>query len=697
MVRSGSKVSILLAITLNLLFSSFVLVSGCSSPKSNIPSEIGDYQHDWPTANCAYDNTRATTDSLISRDNVPTLGLAWSIDITGIGEWGGMASNPIILGDKVYCQDLKSNTYAIDLKSGELLWKKEYNLDSFGPNGPAIGWDKLFVPKGHYEVAALDLENGNELWSTRLSDIETLGIDIQLTAFNEMVYVSTVPGTSNADFYTGGNVGIIYALDQETGAVSWQFSTVDSEDVWGNPGINSGGGAWFPPAIDTGTGIMYWGIANPAPFPGTEDFPNGSSRPGPNLYSNSIVALDSRDGKLIWYNQVKPHDLFDLDFQGSPVLTSAQINGRETEIVIATGKLGKVYAFDRKSGEIYWQTPVGEHQNDDLTTLPTGTTRVSPGPLGGVTSPIAVANGTVYVPVVNVPGDFTPDKFVFETFDMGAGNGELVALDVNTGAPVWNAGFSSVNVGGATVVNDLVFTATLDGMIHALDAKTGEEVWSYQAQGGLNGWPAAAQDFILFPVGLGPSPKLLAFKLGATSPAPSSPSTTTPSETAPPEPAPVAFTADGIISPGEYTHSETYNDYELHWKNDDAYVYLAMKARTTGYVAVGIQPGSMMKDADIILGFIADGKTEVLDLFSTGSFGPHPEDTELGGSDDILEFGGNQDNGYTTIEFKRALKTNDNYDHELVKGENKIIWAYGTSANPDIKHAVRGTGEVIID
>ncbi|MEJ2047606.1 MAG: PQQ-binding-like beta-propeller repeat protein, partial [Dehalococcoidia bacterium] len=340
MVRSGSKVTILLAITLTLLFSSFALVAGCSSPKSNIPSEIGDYQHDWPTANCAYDNTRATTDSLISRDNVPTLGLAWSIDITGIGEWGGMASNPIILGDKVYCQDLKSNTYAIDLKSGELLWKKEYNQDSFGPNGPAIGWDKLFVPKGHYEVAALDLENGNELWSTRLSDIETLGIDIQLTAFNEMVYVSTVPGTSNADFYTGGNIGIIYALDQETGAVSWQFSTVDSEDVWGNPGINSGGGAWFPPAIDTGTGIMYWGIANPAPFPGTEDFPNGSSRPGPNLYSDSIVALDSKDGKLIWYNQVKPHDLFDLDFQGSPILTSAQINGRETEIVIATGKLG---------------------------------------------------------------------------------------------------------------------------------------------------------------------------------------------------------------------------------------------------------------------------------------------------------------------------------------------------------------------
>jgi hypothetical protein len=196
-------------------------------------------------------------------------------------------------------------------------------------------------------------------------------------------------------------------------------------------------------------------------------------------------------------------------------------------------------------------------------------------------------------------------------------------------------------------------------------------------------------------VGLGPSPKLLAFKLSASPPP--SPATTTPAETPSPESAPVAFTADGLISPGEYTHGQTYDDYELYWKNDDTYIYVAMKARTAGYVAVGVQPGSLMKDADIILGFIEGGQTEVLDLFSTGDFGPHPEDTELGGTNDILEFGGKQDGGYTIIEFKRALKTNDKYDRELVKGKNKIIWAYCASTDPDIKHSVRGEGEVVID
>lgn len=695
MVRFRTKVIISLISTLALLSSSIILMSGCSSLQSNIPPEIGNYPNDWPMANCAYDNTRATTGAAINSNNVSTLDLAWSVDITGIGEWGGMASNPLILGDTVYCQDLKSNVYAINLKTGKLVWKKDYNLDSFGPNGPAIGWDKLFVTKGHYEIAALDLKNGNELWSAKLSNTATSGIDIQLTTYNKLVYISTVPGTSNEDFYTGGNIGIIYALYQETGKVQWQFKTVDSDDVWGNPKVNSGGGAWFPPAIDTKTGIMYWGIANPAPFPGTKDFPNGTSRPGPNLYSDSIVALDSSNGKLMWYKQVKPHDLFDLDFQDSPVLTTAQINGKETEIVIGTGKLGKVFAFDRKSGEIYWQTPVGQHQNDELTTLPPGTTRVIPGPQGGVTTPIAVANGIAYIPVVNVPGDYTPDEFVFKTFDMGAGNGELVALDVNTGKPVWNTNFSSIDIGAATVVNDLVFTSTLDGTIYALNAKTGEKTWSYRVQGGINGWPAAAQDYILFPVGLGPTPKLLAFKLGAASTMPASSPASTPTQT--PVSAQTPFKADGIISSGEYTHNQTYGDYELDWKNDDKYIYVAMKAKTAGFVAIGIQPGSMMKDADIIFGFIKDGKAEVFDQFSTGSFGPHSQDTELGGTNDLLEFGGKQDGEYTTIEFKRALKTDDRYDQELIKGSNQIIWSYGASADLNIKHTARGYGDIVID
>ena len=119
-----------------------------------------------------------------------------------------------------------------------------------------------------------------------------------------------------------------------------------------------------------------------------------------------------------------------------------------------------------------------------------------------------------------------------------------------------------------------------------------------------------------------------------------------------------------------------------------------MKAETTGFVALGIQPGNAMKDADIIFGYVEDGNAVVVDLFSTGAFGPHSEDTELGGVNNVTEFAGTENDGITVIEFKRALNTADEYDIPLKKGINKIIWSYGSSDSMDRKHSNRGYGEI---
>ena len=500
-----------LPVMLIILFG-ILCVVGCLPER--IPPELTKYSEQWPAANRDYSNSRATTNSSIDSQSIQTLDANWAFALTGFSEWGAAATNPLIFNNTVYFQDLKSNVFALDLTTGKQLWEKEYNLDSFGPNGPAAGWDKLFVTKGHYEAAALNLTDGRELWSTKISDTSNVGVDIQLLAYDNNVYVSTVPGSTNEDFLTGGGYGVIQALDQKTGALVWKFSTVDSPDIWGNPQVNSGGGSWYPPAIDTNTGITYWGTGNPGPVPGTLEYPAGSSRPGPNLYTESMLALNSRNGNLLWYKQVKPHDLFDLDFQSSPILATALINGKETEIVIGSGKLGKVYAFDRASGEMYWETPVGQHQNDELTDLPSGTTTVLPGPDGGILTPMAYHEGVLYAAVVNHAGDYTPTEFVESTYDESAGTGELVALEISTGNPLWHHNFDSIPIGGATVVNDLVFTSTLDGMIYALDKKTGQEIWRHQAPGGINGWPAVAGDFIVFPVGLGPRAQLIAFKTG---------------------------------------------------------------------------------------------------------------------------------------------------------------------------------------
>ena len=328
--------------------------------------------------------------------------------------------------------------------------------------------------------------------------------------------------------YLGDATGKIYALDPETGDILWSFNTVDScattsnplspcEDIWGNREVSSGGGVWYPPSIDTGRGMAYWGVGNPGPWPGTEEFPNGTSRPGPNLYTNSVVALDHKSGRLEWYNQIKPHDLFDHDFQLSPILTTGKIDGETRDIVVGGRKTGTVVAFDADSGETLWETEVGVHQNDDVDEIPPGQSiEVFPGHFGGVETPMAYADGVVYVPVVNLGAPFMATSRV--SFDISKGTGELVALNVENGSVLWNKQFDSMVFGAATVVNDLVFTSTFDGMIYALDRETGREVWAYQAPAGINGWPAVAGDTIIFPagtlIGSGP-PVLIAFRIGS--------------------------------------------------------------------------------------------------------------------------------------------------------------------------------------
>jgi len=154
------------------------------------------------------------------------------------------------------------------------------------------------------------------------------------------------------------------------------------------------------------------------------------------------------------------------------------------------------------------------------------------------------------------------------------------------------------------------------------------------------------------------------------------------------------WSLDGIIKAREYHGSNNYGDYTIHWRSDEQYIYIGMSAKTNGWIAMAVQPGSRMKDADMLFGFVKDGKVKVQDLYSTGDFGPHPADTELGGTDDILAFGGREEGGFTIIEFKRSLTTGDKYDISIQKGVNKIIWAYGSNDTLTVKHSTRGYGEI---
>jgi outer membrane protein assembly factor BamB len=163
---------------------------------------------------------------------------------------------------------------------------------------------------------------------------------------------------------------------------------------------------------------------------------------------------------------------------------------------------------------VLWDTPVGVHLNDDLTSFE-GELEILPGAAGGLVTPIAVADGVIYLSVVNAPITYSgpEESSTGAATIFGSFNSQFVAIDAATGNILWEVELSGDSFGGATVVNDLVFTSMLKGLVIAMDRKTGETVWTYQVPGGINGWPAIAGNMILIPVGFGDPPVLLALKL----------------------------------------------------------------------------------------------------------------------------------------------------------------------------------------
>ncbi len=499
---------------------------------SGIPPEVIQYAADWPLPQGNYASTRATFTSTIDSTNVNTLGIAWTANLTG-----GTSTTPIIMGDNVYLQDNAYNIWSINFTSGKVNWYVSNNHTWIGPTGVCVGWGKVFGSSTSYDLAAYDAQTGSLAWSTNISTTNpAVHSDIQPIPYNNQVFTSAGPHVGGTAY--GGADGYLWGIDRTSGLVNWAFSTTDSSNFFGHPEFNDGSGAWFPPSIDVNSGTIFWGTKNPGGYGygGVNGYPNGSQRPGPNLYSNCIIAQDAYSGKLLWFNQTFPHDIYDHDFQNTPMVVTApnmyNMLG-PTNVAIGGGKAGVVYAFDRTTGATLWSTPVGKHQNDTLGALPLDTALdVYPGLLGGIETHMAYADGIIYVPYVDLMATYNAYGLQ-HLQSVSEGTGGVAALDVNTGEILWDTKLTTgCNFGAATVVNDLVFTSTYDGTLYALKRSDGSVVWTYKAPAGsgINAWPAVARDTIIFPFGVGSGPKLVAFRLGATPP----PTTTVPPTTTPP-------------------------------------------------------------------------------------------------------------------------------------------------------------------
>ena len=466
--------------------------------------------------------------SAITSANVSKLGVAWTVPLTmnTTHTDGAYATTPVIVNGVVYVQDLDSDVFAISLATGKVLWTHDYDSPNGGPDGVNVVGGVVYAATAKAAVA-LDAATGAQLWSRTLIGNDHEGIAMAPGFDNGTVYVSTVPANVTTVYGAGGQ-GILWALNAKTGAPEWSWN--QDQNLWGNPRVNSGAGLWYEPSFDA-QGNIYLGIGNPAPIFGTKSYPLGSSRPGPDLYTDSVVKL-SPAGKLLWYYQLTPHDLYDWDLQDPPVLTTA--DGRP--VVIDGGKAGIMIELDAQTGKLLWQRPVGGHdghQNDGLLTEHATPTSHDPLPAryclepslyGGMLTQLASNGSTTFAAVNDFALPASPTGFTGSTASQYKAFynavGEMVAVNQDTGAVIWDTPLPSSPFGAATVTNDVVFTTTFKGYLYALNAASGTILFKTPMSAGTNAPVAVDGDYVIAGAGAAQSRTqrnmIIAYKLGAT-------------------------------------------------------------------------------------------------------------------------------------------------------------------------------------
>jgi alcohol dehydrogenase (cytochrome c) len=474
-----------------------------------------------------YDQTRYYTAKQINTSNVAKLHMAWVFQ-TEVKE--SLETSPIIVDGVMYVTTSFSHVYALDAKTGEMYWHYKHKMGPIttvccGPNnrGVAVYKDKVYLGTLDAQLVALDAKTGNLLWKSDLADPE---LGYSETMAPTVVDGKVLIGTNGGEY---GIRGFVRAYDAENGKLLWNFDTTaeNSVGVWaekdatgrdmhrdiaaekaalatlGDPYKRLGGGVWQNPAVDLKTKRIYFMVGNPSP-----DL-DGSLRPGDNLYTDSLVALDLDTGKYVCHFQYIPHDVWDLDAVSPPVLVDVKDkSGATVPGVIHANKSGHIYVHKRDDCSLIRFSDAMVPQ-EDMWTLPTKEgARMLPGANGGVEwSPIAIQPDLNLAYAINLhqPMTYTVDSApypggklwlggAFKVIPTEVSSGNVTAVDYNTGKIKWQVNTPQPMIGGIlATAGGLVFTGEGNGWFRAYDAKDGKVLWSFQAGAGVNAPPSSYQ------------------------------------------------------------------------------------------------------------------------------------------------------------------------------------------------------------
>ena len=476
----------------------------------------------WLHPNGNYEQTRHYPVAQINTANVAKLRPAFVFQ-TGIVE--SMETAPIVVDGVMFVTTSYNHVYAINATTGEQYWHFKHKIGPVstyccGPNnkGVAVSEGKLFMGTLDAKLVALDAKTGKLLWETEIADPE---LGYSETMAPAVVDGKVLIGTNGGEY---GVRGFVKAYDANSGKLVWTFHTIPEkghEGVWAEndaTGRNMkrdiaaekaalaknggdfyktlGGGVWMTPAVDSKTKTVFFVVGNPSP-----DL-YGAERPGDNLYTDSIVAVDLETGKYKWHYQYVAHDVWDLDAVSPPILVDVKDkNGKMIPGVIHGGKTGHIYVHDRRDGSlIRFSEPMVSQEG--LWTLPTAQgARMSLGANGGVEwSPMAYNPKlrlafavnleqpmTYHVEAAAYPGGKLWLGGAFKNIPGEEQFGNVTAVNIDTGKVVWKARTDQPMIGGAmSTAGNLVFAGEGNGWFKAYDARTGKVLWQYQCGAGVN-------------------------------------------------------------------------------------------------------------------------------------------------------------------------------------------------------------------
>jgi len=393
-----------------------------------------------------------------------------------------------VIGENVYVTTSTDEVMQINGKTGHINWTYTPEVDfsqSTGVGGYGITVNrgvaaeggKLFVLTFDNKLQAISEKTGERLWSSQVEDPATGAYESMApTAYDGKVFV----GVSGSE---DGVRGKLSAYDAKTGKELWTFYTVPKQGEKWVPKGGGGGTIYMPPTVDAATGTVYVGTGNPAPVL------VGAKRPGKNLYTDSILALDADTGKLKWYHQEQAHDLWDYDAESPVVLFDVEIDGQMKRGLAEAGKNGLLFLLDAETGEdLFPPVPFVKRAHTPPTTKPT---LECPGPVGGSQySPLAYSPETqaVYVSGINLcmylkvtyenhngEKQFAGDRVVPKDTPK---TGTFTAVGVDTGKVIWEHSMPTPMDGGATAsAGGLVFTGDQQGVLYAFDAADGDDLW----------------------------------------------------------------------------------------------------------------------------------------------------------------------------------------------------------------------------